>query len=60
LTHNWTLKGEYMLMQFQNSDAIINNFRTGLSDCGNLTPCRMNYSESVQLARIGLNYKFGY
>jgi outer membrane immunogenic protein len=64
LTHNWTLKGEYMLMELQNSDATINNVSTGanngLSRCGNAFPCRMNYSESVQLARIGLNYKFGY
>ena len=65
LSHNWTLKGEYMLMEFANSDATINivspgRNNNGLSSCGNLAPCRMNYSESVQLARIGLNYKFGY
>jgi outer membrane immunogenic protein len=64
LSHNWTLKGEYMLMQFENSDAIINRVNTGSTNgqsfCGNTQPCRMNYSESVQLARIGLNYKFGY
>jgi outer membrane immunogenic protein len=65
LTHNWSLKGEYMLMQFQNSDATINNVDPGFSDnglstCGSRSPCRMNYSESIQLARVGLNYKFGY
>jgi outer membrane immunogenic protein len=65
LTHNWTLRGEYMLMQFANSDATINTVNpgrsnNGLSACGNTSPCRMNYSESVQLARVGVNYKFGY
>jgi outer membrane immunogenic protein len=65
LSHNWTLKGEYMLMAFANSDATINTVDpgssdNGLSSCANARPCRMNYSESVQLARIGLNYKFGY
>ena len=65
LSHNWTLRGEYMLMQFANSNANINTVDPGQSDnglsaCGNVRPCRMNYSESVQLARIGLNYKFGY
>ena len=65
LSHNWTLKGEYMLMQFANSDATINNVDPGFADngtsiCGNTRPCRMNYSESIQHARIGLNYKFGY
>jgi outer membrane immunogenic protein len=57
LTQNWTLKGEYMLMQFQNSDAELVNPTNGLS-C-NTANCRMNYSESVQVARIGVNYKFG-
>lgn len=60
LTHNWSLKGEYMLMQFANSNAQFNEFGTTISECGNTSPCRMNYSESVQTARIGLNYKFGY
>lgn len=59
LTRNWSLKGEYMLMQFQNSNATFNDFGTTTSACGIATPCRMNYSESVQLARIGVNYKFG-
>jgi outer membrane immunogenic protein len=58
LTQNWTLKGEYMLMQFQNSDADLLNPASGLS-C-NTANCRMNYSESIQVARIGVNYKFGY
>jgi outer membrane immunogenic protein len=59
LAHNWTLKGEYMLMQFSNSFANINTVQSGLSDCG--TPaCRMNYANSVQMARVGVNYKFGY
>jgi outer membrane immunogenic protein len=57
LAQNWTLKGEYLLMQFQNSNAPL--LENGGNSC---TPvnCRMNYSESIQLARIGLNYKFGY
>jgi outer membrane immunogenic protein len=59
LTHNWSLKGEYMLMQFGNSLVQINDVPGGGSSCGNVS-CRMNYSNSVQLARIGLNYKFGY
>jgi outer membrane immunogenic protein len=63
LTHNWSLKGEYMLMQFQNSDATINAVGgrfAGQSFCGTTAPCRMNYSESIQVARVGVNYKFGY
>ena len=64
LTQNWTLRGEYLLMQFQNSHATITDVSTGLnnglSSCGNLAPCRMNYSESIQTARVGVNYKFGY
>jgi outer membrane immunogenic protein len=59
LTHNWSLKGEYMLMQFQGSNAGINELGTTFNECGSTSPCRMNYSESVQLARVGLNYKFG-
>jgi outer membrane immunogenic protein len=59
LTHNWSLKGEYMLMQFGNSLVQINDVPGGGSSCGTVN-CRMNYSNSVQLARIGLNYKFGY
>jgi outer membrane immunogenic protein len=49
-------------MQFQGSDADVNLLAGGTSvnSCSNGSNCRMNYSESVQLARIGLNYKFGY
>ena len=61
LTQNWTLKGEYLLMQFQNSDAALLNIPVGFETrCGSPASCRINYSESVQLARVGLNYKFGY
>jgi outer membrane immunogenic protein len=63
LTHNWTLKGEYMLMQFQNSDATVlpipANFGTGgTCEFRPAVNCRMNYSESIQMARVGLNYRF--
>ena len=60
LTQNWSLKGEYVLMQFANSNAPVNEISIISNTCGNATPCRMNYSESVQLARIGVNYRFGY
>ncbi len=49
-----------MLMQFQNSNAQLNEFGTSDQLLQHHTPCRMNYSESVQLARVGVNYKFGY
>ena len=62
IAQNWTLKGEYMLMQFQNSDADVNLLFLGggTANSCNITNCRMNYSESVQTARVGVNYKFGY
>jgi outer membrane immunogenic protein len=62
LTQNWTIRGEYLLMQFQNSDADFNQVggrNDGRPSCSNTFPCRMNYSESIQTARIGVNYKFG-
>jgi outer membrane immunogenic protein len=58
LAQNWTLKGEYLLMQFQNSEAPLLTGFAGDTSCRNVN-CRMNYSESVQIARIGLNYRFG-
>src|SRR5882724_1254803 len=58
LAQNWTLKGEYLLMQFQNSEAPL--LEVASFSCRNNTNCRMSYSESVQTARIGLNYRFGY
>jgi outer membrane immunogenic protein len=58
-TQNWTLRGEYLLMQFQNSNAGINDAGGAGNVCGTTFPCRMNYSESIQTARVGLNYKFG-
>jgi outer membrane immunogenic protein len=60
LSHNWSLKGEYMLMQFANSNAPINEIGTTNSFCATTNPCHMSYSESIQTARLGLNYKFGY
>ena len=58
LTQNWSLKGEYLLMQFQNSEASLLS-TTNTTTCGFNLSCRMNYSESIQTARVGLNYRFG-
>jgi len=46
-------------MTFPDSEASLLNVppRTGFT-CNNNTNCRLNYTESVQLARVGLNYKF--
>jgi len=60
LAQNWTLKGEYLLMQFQNSEAPLLRVSNPLAPSCLSVSCRMNYSESVQTARIGLNYRFGY
>ena len=50
-----------MLMQFQNSDARVNEVPNGGNGApAHRSPCRMNYSESIQMARVGLNYRFGY
>ena len=59
LSQNWTLKAEYLLMQFQNSDAPLQSTVGSFGTCGEVVNCRMNYSESIQTARVGLNYKFG-
>jgi len=59
LTQNWSLKGEYLLMQFQSSEAPIVNSIIGNPPTRGTVNCRMNYSESIQTARVGLNYRFG-
>jgi outer membrane immunogenic protein len=60
LTQNWTLKGEYLYMMFQDSEATL--FRTPAggtgATCSFNVNCRMNYAESVQLARLGINYRW--
>jgi outer membrane immunogenic protein len=61
LSQNWTLKGEYLFMTFADSEASLLNVppRTGFTcNTPSSTNCRINYSESLQLARVGLNYKF--
>ena len=60
LTQNWTVKGEYLYMKFEDSEASLLNVPAGGNTCNFARNCRMNYSESVQTARLGLNYRFGY
>lgn len=60
VTQNWTVKGEFLHMTFKDSEA--SQVRAGGvgNTCRFNRDCRMNYSESVQAARLGLNYRFGY
>jgi outer membrane immunogenic protein len=63
LSQNWSVKGEYLYLMFQDSDATLLNPRNGTHTCfsntpGNLTNCRMNFTESAQLARLGVNYRW--
>jgi outer membrane immunogenic protein len=59
VTGNWTVKGEYLYMMFPDSEASLLRLN-GDNTCSFGRNCRMNYTESVQTARIGLNYKFGW
>jgi outer membrane immunogenic protein len=62
LSQNWSVKGEYLYMMFQDSDAPLLNRDRTLTCAGNtgsvLSNCRMNFTESVQLARLGVNYRW--
>ena len=61
VTQNWTVKGEYLYMKFEDSEASLLRVPAGGgTTCSFNVNCRMNYSESVQTARIGVNYRFGY
>jgi outer membrane immunogenic protein len=62
LSQNWSVKGEYLYMMFQDSDASFLR-PDGTHAClgntpGSLTNCRMNFTESAQLARLGVNYRW--
>lgn len=63
LSQNWSVKGEYLYMMFQDSDAPVLNATDSTREClsntpGNLRNCRMNFTESAQLARLGVNYRW--
>jgi len=65
LSQNWSVKGEYLYMMFEDYEAPLLNHRDGTRSCtGNginaptLTNCRMNFTESAQLARLGVNYRW--
>jgi len=64
LSQNWSVKGEYLYMMFQDSDAPLLNPMSGTHTCFGsvnnfpLTNCRMNFTESAQLARLGVNYRW--
>lgn len=61
VTQNWTVKGEFLHMTFEDSEAsLVSAVGAGNTCRFNNRDCRMNYSESVQTARLGLNYRFGY
>jgi outer membrane immunogenic protein len=64
LSQNWSVKGEYLYMMFPDSDAPFLNPPNGTRACvgGGFNPslfnCRMNFTESAQLARLGVNYRW--
>src|SRR6266480_2569206 len=60
VTQNWTVKGEYLYMKFEDSEASVLDVQGGGPTCRFNVNCRMNYSVSVQTARLGVNYWFGY
>jgi len=56
LTNNWGFRGEYLFLNFKDVEVPW----VGVNNCAIIETCRMNYTYSAQIARIGLNYKFGY
>lgn len=54
LTNNWTLKGEYLYMDFTANDTTC-----GVASVGGGTFCWANSFRGVHTAKIGLNYFFG-
>ena len=57
LASNWTLRGEYLFLQFQD---VANPQFHDQANCAFGTFCRVNYAYSAHVARLGLNYRFGY
>ena len=62
LSQNWSVKGEYLYMMFEDSDVPLLN-PDGTRFCSNHSPwlspnCRMNFTDSAQLARLGVNYRW--
>jgi outer membrane immunogenic protein len=63
LSQNWSVKGEYLYMVFKDSDTPLRDPTNGTRTCvgntpGSLNNCRMNFTESAQLARLGVNYRW--
>jgi outer membrane immunogenic protein len=57
LTDNWTTKFEYNYIDYGNK---IVNFTDNCPGCGGVTTFSQSIKEIKQIAKIGLNYKFGY
>lgn len=59
LANSWTLRGEYLFLHFEDVNRpLVNSF--GDPSCTAGLTCRMNYAYSAHVARLGLNYRFGY
>jgi hypothetical protein len=61
---NWTIRGQYLVLALTDSTAFATNLNpTASNNCFDTTrvrQCRMGFLVSEQIARVGLNYKFGY
>lgn len=62
LTNNWTLRGEYLFLNFKDVERPVTQVIGSGFTCGNTLKqdCVMNYTYSAHVARLGVNYKFGY
>jgi outer membrane immunogenic protein len=59
LTSNWTLRGEYLFLHFRDIKQPVFDPGSIFFTC-DTAPCRINYAYSAHVARLGLNYRFGY
>lgn len=57
LVSNWTVRGEYLFLQFKDVDRPL--LSSPPSECSFGLDCRINYAYSAHVVRLGLNYRFG-
>jgi outer membrane immunogenic protein len=57
LTNNWTIRGEYLFLDFLDAQQTM-NFVNPNTTCSFNVPCKETFANTASVARVGLNYKF--
>ncbi len=58
MTNNWSFRGEFLALMFQDANSNYVNNAGVPTNCSNGVSCGINFTNTIEVVRLGVNYKF--